>query len=209
MRIVMLKIHQQVVNNNWKKKQDNIQDCLCSSSVSFKIPTLKTLQFLFSKFYSSFCWIIQEKLLNLTLVLVYQRKCIDQLVILHNWEIEARTKCPIGPVECYEYDLATWEITDLASVVDDGEVGNAAEVRLHELGVFVVCGDELLHEGLVGGFGEPALFVQQRHDSHRLHTLHNINKHSRTSYTHSYNVVRTIYEYNISTMYGVQSVVVG
>lgn len=130
---------------------------------------------------------------------------IDQLVILHNWEIEARRKCHTGPVECYEYDLAIWEITDLASVVDDGEVGNAAEVRLHELGVFVVRRDELLHEGLVGGFGEPALFVQQRHDSHRLHTLHNIIStvthitHSH-SYTLSYNVERTIYEYSTVTI---------
>lgn len=127
---------------------------------------------------------------------------IDQLVILHNWEIEARTKCHVQAQlnECYKYDLATWEITDLASVVDDGEVGNAAEVCLHELGVFVVRRDELLHEGLVSGLGEPALFVQQRHDSHRLHTLHNIIKHSRTCYTLSYNVERTIYEYSTVTI---------
>ena len=59
-------------------------------------------------------------------------------------------------------------VVDLAGVVDHAEVGLAPEVRLHELGVGRVRGHELLHEGLVGGLGEPALLVDQRHDAHRL-----------------------------------------
>ncbi len=42
------------------------------------------------------------------------------------------------------------------------------EVRLDELGMGGVAGDELLHEALVGGLGEPTLLVHQRHNSHRL-----------------------------------------
>jgi hypothetical protein len=42
------------------------------------------------------------------------------------------------------------------------------KVRLDELGMGGMAGDELLHEALVGGLGEPTLLVHQRHDSHRL-----------------------------------------
>ena len=59
-------------------------------------------------------------------------------------------------------------VVDLAGVVEDGEVGVALEVRLDVLGVGGVGGDELLHERLVGGLGEPALLVNQGHDTHRL-----------------------------------------
>ena len=37
-----------------------------------------------------------------------------------------------------------------------------------DLGVSGVTRDELLHEALVRGLGEPALLVDQRHDAHRL-----------------------------------------
>ncbi len=42
------------------------------------------------------------------------------------------------------------------------------KIRLAELGMGGVAGDELLHEALVGGLGEPTLLVHQRHNPHRL-----------------------------------------
>lgn len=50
----------------------------------------------------------------------------------------------------------------LPGVVDDGELGLVLELlRLLELGVVALLGAQLLHEGLICGFGEPALLVQQ------------------------------------------------
>ena len=37
-----------------------------------------------------------------------------------------------------------------------------------DLGVSGVTRDDLLHEALVRGLGEPALLVDQRHEAHRL-----------------------------------------
>ena len=59
-------------------------------------------------------------------------------------------------------------VVDLAGVVEDREVGIALEVALDELGVSGMGVGELLHEGLVGGLGEPALLVTQGHDTHGL-----------------------------------------
>ena len=59
-------------------------------------------------------------------------------------------------------------VVDLASVVEDGEVSLALEVRLDELGVGGVSVGHLLHEGLVSGLGEPALLVTESHDTHGL-----------------------------------------
>ena len=56
----------------------------------------------------------------------------------------------------------------LSGVVKHREVAGLLEVRLDELGVRVVAVDHLLHEGLVGGLGEPALLVHQRQDAHGL-----------------------------------------
>ena len=42
------------------------------------------------------------------------------------------------------------------------------EVCLDELWMSVVGADELLHEGLVRGLGEPALLVTEGHDAHGL-----------------------------------------
>ena len=50
----------------------------------------------------------------------------------------------------------------------DGEVCGGLEVGLDKLGVLGVAGHQLLHEGLVGGLGEPALLVHQGHDTHGL-----------------------------------------
>ena len=66
-------------------------------------------------------------------------------------------------------------VVDLASVVEDGEVGVALEVRLDVLRVSGVGGDELLHERLVGGLGEPALLVTESHDAHGLKIIDFIN----------------------------------
>lgn len=66
-------------------------------------------------------------------------------------------------------------VVDLAGVVEDGEVGVALEVRLDVLGVGGVGGDELLHERLVGGLGEPALLVTESHDAHGLKIIDFIN----------------------------------
>ena len=59
-------------------------------------------------------------------------------------------------------------VVDLAGVVEDREGGVALEVALDELGVSGVGVGELLHEGLVGGLGEPALLVTEGHDTHGL-----------------------------------------
>ena len=59
-------------------------------------------------------------------------------------------------------------VIDLSCVVDDAEVSLATEVRLHELGVSRMRGHQLLHEGFVGGFGEPTLLVYQSHNTHWL-----------------------------------------
>ena len=66
-------------------------------------------------------------------------------------------------------------VVDLAGVVEDGEVGVALEVRLDVLRVSGVGGDELLHERLVGGLGEPALLVTESHDAHGLKIIDFIN----------------------------------
>ena len=66
-------------------------------------------------------------------------------------------------------------VVDLAGVVEDREVGVALEVTLDELGVSGVGVGELLHEGLVGGLGEPALLVAEGHDTHGLR-IKSINK---------------------------------
>ena len=66
-------------------------------------------------------------------------------------------------------------VVDLAGVVEDREVGVALEVALDELGVSGVGIGEFLHEGLVGGLGEPALLVAEGHDTHGLRTK-SINK---------------------------------
>lgn len=52
--------------------------------------------------------------------------------------------------------------------MNDGEVRLTSEVRLHELGMGGVAAHQLFDETLVGGFGEPALFVHEGHDTHRL-----------------------------------------
>ena len=62
-------------------------------------------------------------------------------------------------------------VVDLASVVEDGEVSLALEVRLDEFGVSGVGVGHLLHEGLVSGLGEPTLLVTQSHDTHGLQTF--------------------------------------
>ena len=66
-------------------------------------------------------------------------------------------------------------VVDRPGVVEDGEVGIALEVRLDVLGVSGVRGDELLHESLVGGLGEPAFLVTESHDAHRLKIIDFIN----------------------------------
>ena len=66
-------------------------------------------------------------------------------------------------------------VVDLASVVEDGEVGVALEVRLDVLGVSGVGGDELLHESFVGGLGEPTFLVTESHDAHGLKIIDFIN----------------------------------
>ena len=57
-------------------------------------------------------------------------------------------------------------VIHFAGVVDDGKVSHAAEVRLHEFGMARVRVEQLLDEALVGRLGEPALFVEQSHDTH-------------------------------------------
>lgn len=42
------------------------------------------------------------------------------------------------------------------------------EVCLHKFGMGSVRIEHLLNEALVGGFGEPALFIKQSHDTHGL-----------------------------------------
>ena len=66
-------------------------------------------------------------------------------------------------------------VVDRPGVVEDGEVGIALEVRLDVLGVSGVGGDELLHESLVGGLGEPAFLVTESHDAHGLEIIDFIN----------------------------------
>lgn len=54
----------------------------------------------------------------------------------------------------------------LSSIVDNTEVGIILQLlRLVELGVVTQLLTHLLHKGLVGGFGEPALLVQQSQDT--------------------------------------------
>ena len=59
-------------------------------------------------------------------------------------------------------------VVDLTGVVEDREVSVTLEIALDELGVSGVGVGELLHEGLVGGLGEPALLVTEGHDTHGL-----------------------------------------
>ena len=56
----------------------------------------------------------------------------------------------------------------LISVVDEREVGVGTEIRLLELRVGSVLGEQLFHKGLVCGLGEPALLIQQSQDAHGL-----------------------------------------
>ena len=52
--------------------------------------------------------------------------------------------------------------------MNESEVRFVAEVWLLELGVSGVLRVQLLHQRLVGGFGEPALLVDERQQSHWL-----------------------------------------
>lgn len=75
-------------------------------------------------------------------------------------------------------------VVDLAGVVDDGEVGLVAELGLAELGVDGVRGVQLVDVGLVRGFREPALLVQQSQDAHWL--WERKNKYVLSFYLHVY-----------------------
>lgn len=60
------------------------------------------------------------------------------------------------------------KLTNLASVVDDAEVGLVLQLLgLEELGVAALFLEDLLHKALVGGFGEPALLVKEGQDTRR------------------------------------------
>ena len=69
-------------------------------------------------------------------------------------------------------------VVHLVGVVDDGEMGIGTEVRLLELGVGGVLGQQLVHKGLVRGLGEPALLIQQSKDAHGLQNTGG--RHSQT-----------------------------
>lgn len=66
----------------------------------------------------------------------------------------------------------------LASIVDDAEIRFVLQLLgLLELGVSALLLHHLLHEALVGGFGEPALLIQQGQDAWRA----SLEKHSASS----------------------------
>ena len=66
-------------------------------------------------------------------------------------------------------------VVDLASVVQDGEVGVALEVTLDKLGMSAVGVGQLLNKCLVCGLGEPTFLITQSHYSHWLKIRNIIN----------------------------------
>lgn len=75
-------------------------------------------------------------------------------------------------------------VNDLSSVMKNAEVNVVLEfLGLLELGVCSLLLDHLLHKALVGGFREPALFIQESQDAWRTSLWGLVPESKRISHT--------------------------